>query len=371
MGQIVRVLVVDDEPIIRKGIIQSIDWEQYEVEMSGEASNGKEALALVKEKKPDIVITDIRMPVMDGLELAKNLENVSPPVKTIILSGYGEFGYAQKAIKYKVSEFIVKPVGAEELIRVVLKLKNEIITERKRAEQRRFYEVMIKENYITYINRFCDEEKELQFCFKQMDQMGVNHLLDHLIDRFIFEKADHHCIRNISLFFLFSALKTMREMGISAEERVLKQFDPFLEIEKLETAEEIREWLKNVFKALLCIIENEKREKYKYIVKFSMDFFVSHYKEPISLKKIAKKVHVTPNYFSKVFREETGENFIEWLNKFRVEKAKEMILELGMKTYEVAEEVGFNNYKHFTYNFKKYTGLSPTKFRDRNITAEP
>lgn len=84
------------------------------------------------------------MPVMDGLELAKNLEEAN--IKMIILTGYGEFEYAQKAIEYRVSEFMLKPVGADELVRVVLKLKDEILHEKKKAETRSSYEKLIKEN---------------------------------------------------------------------------------------------------------------------------------------------------------------------------------------------------------------------------------
>ena len=94
---------------------------------------------------------------------------------------------------------------------------------------------------------------------------------------------------------------------------------------------------------------------------------VRHYHEAVSLTAVAGEVHVTPNYFSRVFREETGENFIEWLNKYRIEKAKEYMADIGMKTYEIAEKVGFKDYKSFSYNFKKYTGCSTTDYREHRI----
>ncbi len=78
---------------------------------------------------------------------------------------------------------------------------------------------------------------------------------------------------------------------------------------------------------------------------------------------MSEVVYVTPNYLSKVFKEETGQNFIEWLNNFRIEKAKELLKDVRYKTYEIAEKVGYSDYKHFSYNFKKYTGKSPRSYR--------
>ncbi|MDD4495151.1 MAG: AraC family transcriptional regulator, partial [Eubacteriales bacterium] len=103
------------------------------------------------------------------------------------------------------------------------------------------------------------------------------------------------------------------------------------------------------------------------IVKIAIEYMMKHYSEPMSLAVIAEFVHVTPNYFSRVFRKETGKSFLEWLNRFRIEKAKELLTDLSIKTYEVAERVGFNDYKHFSYNFKKYMGFSPTEYKDKKI----
>ena len=82
---------------------------------------------------------------------------------------------------------------------------------------------------------------------------------------------------------------------------------------------------------------------------------------------MAAAVYVTPNYFSKIFKQETGENFTEWLNKFRIEKAKALILQQpGDKVYEIAAKVGFNDYKYFAFIFKKYTGYTPGTFKELN-----
>ena len=534
----INVLVVDDEAIIREGIIKSIAWDQYNVKMVGEASNGREALTIALDVKPDIVIADIRMPVMDGLELSKQLKEIMPSVKCIILTGHGEFEYAQKAIEYKVSDFILKPIGAEELVEVVLRLKQEILLEKKQAEDIASHEMLLQENIpviqgrlinklisasytfsekdeilnsaqllnmdlsgpkyqvfiiaidnyffrvgnqspekreiifdailniaretlstytrgficrnemglfaclintdsyhfgtakmckqiqhliskhlklsisigigneckdlfcvcesykealhalrnriyrgknvVIHINdiakdrssdtgiglqSFIEEEKELLVYIKLIDVEKINDLLNRLFDRLIAIKADYNSIKNIALNFILVAFRGVEEMGICIEERVEIQFDPFREIERYETIEDLKAWVKNVIEKLMAIIDGEKNEKYKSIVKFGLEYIVKHFDEPLTLTVLANTVHVTPNYFSRIFREETGERFLECLNKYRIEKAKELLSDISLKTYEVAEKVGFNDYKHFSYNFKKYVGCNPSEYK--------
>ena len=116
-----KVLLVDDEQIIRRGIRTFIPWEELGCSLAGEASDGFEALSLMEEIGADIVITDIRMPGMDGLKLAGELERSYPKCRVIILTGYGDFEYARQAIKYNVADYLLKPVGEEELTEVLKK----------------------------------------------------------------------------------------------------------------------------------------------------------------------------------------------------------------------------------------------------------
>ncbi|MFC4098225.1 response regulator transcription factor [Paenibacillus xanthanilyticus] len=112
-----KVLIVDDEVFVRKGLINLIDWSSLQFEICGEADNGAQALALIQHLSPDLVIVDIRMPVLDGLELIRqvNAEGGHQPV-FIILSGYPDFSYAQQAFRYKVSDYILKPVNEQEMV---------------------------------------------------------------------------------------------------------------------------------------------------------------------------------------------------------------------------------------------------------------
>ena len=128
-----RILLVDDEILVRDAIKENIDWKGMDCELVGDCENGKEAAEFVKEHPVDIVLTDILMPYMDGMELSNFLHDNYPEIVIVIFSGFGEFEYAKKAIQYGVSEYLLKPVTAMELTGVIEKMKKKV--EQQRLEK--------------------------------------------------------------------------------------------------------------------------------------------------------------------------------------------------------------------------------------------
>ena len=117
-----KVFLVEDEIVAREGIRDHINWQAAGLEFCGEAPDGEIALPLIRAIKPDILITDIRMPFVDGLELCRIVRESMPWIKIIILSGYDEFSYAQEAIKLGVTEYLLKPIGAQDLLKALKKV---------------------------------------------------------------------------------------------------------------------------------------------------------------------------------------------------------------------------------------------------------
>lgn len=124
-----KLIIVDDEEEIKQGIIQKIEWEKFGFEVVGSAENGKEALDLIEESIPDVVITDISMPLMDGLELVANLRANFPTIKAVILTGFDEFKFAQQAIKYEVLDYILKPILPKNIEDLLVKIKTQLDNE--------------------------------------------------------------------------------------------------------------------------------------------------------------------------------------------------------------------------------------------------
>lgn len=124
-----KLLLADDEADVREGVIQEIDWQKEGFEVVGTAENGNEALELIEKFMPDVVVTDIKMPFMDGLQLSETVRKQYPTTKIIILTGFDEFEYAQKAIKLHIDEYVLKPFSAQDLLQAIEKVKAKIADE--------------------------------------------------------------------------------------------------------------------------------------------------------------------------------------------------------------------------------------------------
>ncbi len=139
-----RIILVDDEEEVRKSIIRKINWEENGFLVAGDAENGEDALEKIEPLEPDLILTDIRMPYMDGLTLAERVRQKYPSMKIVIFSGYDDFEYAKQAIKLNVTEYILKPVNVEELTAILQAIKANLDEE---IEQKRNVN-LLRENYI-------------------------------------------------------------------------------------------------------------------------------------------------------------------------------------------------------------------------------
>lgn len=139
-----RLLLVDDEEIEREGMEQFIPWEQYGIELIGAAWNGIEALEIIREKKPDIVLTDMKMPVMDGIALIREAKKISEDIVFIVLSGYGEYEYTSQAMEEGIRHYVLKPCDEEKIIYVMERVKEEIRAKRSHFAKEKGYQKTVR-----------------------------------------------------------------------------------------------------------------------------------------------------------------------------------------------------------------------------------
>ena len=149
-----KVFLVEDESIVRNGLRDNIPWQQYGYDFVGEASDGEMALPLIRKLKPDVLITDIKMPFLDGLALSKIAISEFPNLKIIIISGYDDFEYAQKAIQIGVEQYLLKPITRRNLQKVLLEVGEKIGSEREQKDyveqfqnERHKYEQFSRRNF--------------------------------------------------------------------------------------------------------------------------------------------------------------------------------------------------------------------------------
>ena len=171
-----KIFLVEDELIIRENIKKSIDWESYGFEFLGDAGDGELAYPMIIKLQPDIVITDIKMPFMDGLELSRAIKKEMPKVKIIILSGYGEFSYAKEALNIGVTDYLLKPVDAVTLMETLDKVGEIIYRERAEEESINQYKLEMEENAVNSKRHFF-----MELCTKVLDEEYIAHKSSRLI----------------------------------------------------------------------------------------------------------------------------------------------------------------------------------------------
>lgn len=535
----IKILLIDDEVVIRTGIRTSIDWESYGMTITGEAANGKEGLEKAFDLKPDIIIIDVKMPVMDGLEFTKIVKEKMRNVRIVILSGYDDFKYAREGLRLGVNEYLLKPVGADELISILKKQCKEIMEEREALNKERVLKNIFEENLFYVQSRFVnsivkkeyteeayiiEKAKELQINFagpayqvivididdfylitenlsdKEKDnlKLSIKNIAEEVLkpltnSNVYFSEFDYlisvinlkdakdnkiyglyreirNCVKkyqNLTVTIgvsnactgilkipdahseavsalrskvfrgkdkiidinqvdktqitspviypsadekeIISFLKTMEidklnkvigkicsdlikmetedvkireiclrlitisasyldEIGVDYRSYNHREFNPYNEIGKYETLEDIEGWLKDIFRYFIDVMQNSKNEKFKGIVKVAIQYINGNYQDDIDVLRMAAVTYVTPNYFSRVFKKETGKSFTEWLNIVRVDKARSFLKDARWRVYEIAEKVGYKDYKSFTFNFKKYVGCTPKEYRESNMT---
>lgn len=174
----IKVFLVEDEIVIRNGIKNSIEWEKEGYEFAGEASDGELAYPMILKSRPDILITDIKMPFMDGLELSRLVKKELPDIKILILSGYDEFEYAKEAIRLKVAEYLLKPISSTRLLEVLKEVTSTIEQEREEKELLKKYEEDMRENREyekdEFLTRILTENLSVTEILEQGKALGID-----------------------------------------------------------------------------------------------------------------------------------------------------------------------------------------------------
>ena len=538
-----KVFLVEDEIVVREGIRNSIPWEKTPYTLAGEAPDGEMALSIIMDLKPDILITDIKMPFMDGLTLCRIVKKTLPWIKILILSGHDEFEYARKAISIGVEEYLLKPVSSRDMIAALDKIAARIDEEKEKLlsiehlkkqaqshadilrerwlldlvhgrippgetieqarelgldliarsyiaaviavlppaektaeEHARFlsvkaivesiteqysnvilfpadekrYVMVIRENspgadaggtkkaeetpeesvysiaqgikyeverYTEYkiavgIGPVVERPGEISRSFYSADAVMVRQAalgLSRITDERSFSgegNFDQTGLLNIEVdplvarlryasrkdvdsiikgyadilgeesgknqmleYYIFGdiivgASKIIEELGGD-----IKQIIPFSlqqnEIKEIINSREIfYEKIRALLHAVIEFRESRTEGRYQSVILKAKDYIERNYgNQDISLHTVASHVGISPNHLSTVFSQETGENFIEYLTRVRIERAKNLLSATGMKSADIAYETGFSDPHYFSFIFKKNTGLSPREYR--------
>lgn len=508
-----KVVVIDDEAIVRKGIINVIDWRNLGCQVVGEASNGADGFELIEKEKPDIIITDINMPEIDGLEMIKTLKDKIPLGHIIVLTGYREFDYIQEALRLGVHSFLLKPSKINEITSAIKSVCLELNYKNKREEsfkqleshykkslpllkEKLLFEIMytnchdgegieeqlnlygIEIDRVAVLSIHMDFPTNMDMYQKHLNKFGISNAFIELMESNFFcesvnisqkqlvfvlgnkgtsyklmeglmKEIDKFQLMIKSCFDLGMTLcvssegigwKSLSQKAKECETAYRYQIyygeDALILYDDIETLSPISqdiniETLKNdiissiragneqlvkelnkafysqmqnistyktIYKELVTDIleggedlrtvfantssledyhhsyeeivyqEISRRNKLHLdnicdILKQSLDYIHKNYRESISLNDIADYTYVSTYYLSRMFKREIGKNFVEYLNEYRIEKAKVHLRDYELKTYEVADLVGISDPHYFSKLFKRYVGMTPRDYR--------
>lgn len=519
-----KVFFVEDETVTREGIRDNVDWQANGFEFCGEAADGEMALPLLRTTQPDVLITDIKMPFMDGLQLSKIVRERMPWVKIIILSGHDEFEYAQQAIKLGVTDYLLKPITVQSLQDVLQKLNVQLDQEREEQANLKKLQEQVNENRTTLREKFlfklivgavssqevvengrilgldliarcylvaiikielqdCTEQYEyeeyqqiqnvvmdliernpdvfvlkrdwgdlvlimkgntLEYLEEERDLLleeinrnlektrykltvgmgtakketadicqsfvealahlqnatnedaGVNHALEQVellkVDRSAVENylrsgtkdefdeffnkyisplgeaaLRSHLIKNyIFANVVLATVNLVTDLGGEVDKVIPELNSMEVIMSNINTIKQLREQVCKVIVAALAYRDSQPRGQYKDLISQARKYIEQHYADSnLSLNEVAAHANLSASHFSVVFSQETGHTFKECLTEIRINKARELLRMTGLRSVDIAYQVGYNDPHYFSSVFKKQTGLSPSEFRAR------
>ncbi len=403
-----KVLIVEDEVLVREGLKSVIGWDKLGMEVVGDAANGRQALEIYERERPDIVLTDIRMPVMDGLELIARIREEDKKTGIVILTCYEEFGYLQEALRMGVSDYILKlKMKPAEIEAAMAKVKKKLDEDEENgagpdgAEEFRLQKEEELKRYIFYhqvsIGFFRSRMERLSLAVKEKDMV----LLRVVIQRY--EKARLKIMDDRGMLIRFVILNTTEEImeKYGGGETIQEGPDCFLLfMNVVNDPKDEDSWMEKMQKEISHVLSNfmgvravwgvsgvfqsltELPDKYQECCQKMQDervdlsveiyeavrYIEGNLTQRLTLNQVASSINLSPNYLSSLFKKELGVGFVDYITEKRVERAKELLENTGLKTYEVAQQAGFVDESYFSKTFKRLTGKRPSAFRKRNGT---
>ncbi|WP_416147504.1 helix-turn-helix domain-containing protein [Salipaludibacillus sp. HK11] len=368
-----KVLLVDDEELLVESLAKTFPWKNFECEVVGTALNGITALDAYRNLRPDIVVTDIKMPDMDGIAFLEEIFAERGTDEVIVLSGFDDFNYVQNALRYKAFHYLLKPLDREELKDVIDKAIKEIV-KKKETETTKWKTFLFDH---AFKRSETNEQTEL---FSSFGTMIVKYLEDGNVRD---EHSDNH--------FLFTYPLSNKELliigaGDSTEDRLLSLAEDLLSknkhaIASLGPITGFVEELSDSLEGAQLFLEKQQfidqrlvtqgvYDEYRCLETESLSalhdakrYIEKHANQPLRNDDVAKRFAFSPSYFSTIFKQVHGISFSEHLKQTRINQACELLKETNKPAYEIANAVGYEDQRYFSQVFKKETGQTPSQYR--------
>lgn len=415
-------LIIDDEYLVRKGLQTTIDWPSLGIHIVDEASNGKQGFEMVKKYEPDILMTDIKMPLMDGLELMKEVHKTYPNTAIIVLSGFDEFNYAKKAMNYGAMAYLLKPLNNSDIIKTINKIVQELKVRKSKAnyqhklqkeitsikrqflldlifgdiqdqalikEKSEFLQIPLDMSNQIIVSISIDHRKELYHSMSLTEQKNLNEEIELYINQNLLlsshfygillsiktfkwcvilqlsSKDNYETSRTIdamcsSFFQHFDEDLYTFSIGISNRTHVITEIHDAYTKALSAGAHKL---LHN--KNSVTFYSNIYDNKYRKEITDAILYISNHYMDNLNSTIIAEKLHISNSHIMRLFKKELGITFNDYLTDYRMNVAMELLDKSLDKIYEISYKVGYTDVKYFSQLFKKNTGYTPREYRKR------
>lgn len=329
----IKLLLVDDEPIIRESIEAMLPLAEMDIRLTGSCSNAFDALNSMENDMPDILITDIKMPRMDGLELIERAQMLNPKLECIVLSGYDEFTFAKRAISLGVREYLLKPFYKEELIKTLDGMCQKLRQSRRQRDDR------------------IPELAEKLFALQPEE--STQEISAAQVQEVVLTSGCEDILREAYTYLIAH----QESQPIRAFTAIRRTYDNEAEL------------LESVAQGLTAMLA--RHGQYRPFVSHMCQYIDEHYSDDnLSLQYLADNViHMRADYIGREFTKDTGMKVSDYLCRARMERAKTLLQDAASENhiYEIAEQIGLgHNPQYFSRLFRKYTGLTPKDYIQNN-----
>lgn len=341
------VLLVDDEELERKILWLTLQASELPINIIGEAVNGRDALEKVHQTRPDLIIMDVKMPGIDGIEATRQIKTLYPATEIIILTAYGKFSFSQQAIKAQATDYLLKPIQPQELVEAVKQALSRLSL--KKFQPGPAIDLTNLEEQVKAGN-LNEGKRQLTILFERIAST---------------EPARTATLLNsFGLRLMVIVVQAALSAGADPSEVTSIENDQAHALSHISSLEELKSWGEIMLEKCIGLLgSNHPFNQAQVLIRKAMDYIESNYAKNLSLNLVATHVHLSPAYLSRIFNEKTGIGFTEYLTQIRLKKAKQQ-LRLSTETIDqIAIATGFNSSSYFSAIFKKHEGVTPSEYR--------